>query len=415
MGLIRNRIAVTLLGSAPLWIAACGGGGGGGASPAASTNATVLVIQNVNPATGPNVQSISVDSGLANNNVNVVFTNVTICKPTTNLCQTIDRVLVDTGSTGLRILHTALSASLSLIQQTDSSGSPVVECAQFASGYAWGPVKLADIKIAQEQANSWPIQVIGDPDFSLVPSNCSSGGPALNTSQTLGANGILGLGVFRYDCGATCASSAVAGAYYVCPAAGCQPTMQPLARQVQHPVAGFATNNNGVIIQLPAIPDTGASRVNGELVFGIGTQTNNGLANAVAITLNSTGNFTTQYNNRSFLRSFIDSGSNGVFFRDTSISQCVRTAGFYCPPATLNLTATAVGTNGAVNAVNFSVANLETLTTNNPTFFAFNNIGGALGSFNQFDFGLPFFFGRNVFVAIEGANTPAGPGPYFAF
>jgi len=28
---------------------------------------------------------------------------------------------------------------------------------------------------------------------------------------------------------------------------------------------------------------------------------------------------------------------------------------------------------------------------------------------------LPFFFGRNVFTAIEGRNTPAGPGPYWAF
>jgi len=32
-----------------------------------------------------------------------------------------------------------------------------------------------------------------------------------------------------------------------------------------------------------------------------------------------------------------------------------------------------------------------------------------------FDWGLPFFFGRNVFTAIEGQSTPAGPGPYWAF
>ena len=29
--------------------------------------------------------------------------------------------------------------------------------------------------------------------------------------------------------------------------------------------------------------------------------------------------------------------------------------------------------------------------------------------------GLPFFFGRNVFVAIEGQSTPAGVGPYWAY
>jgi hypothetical protein len=32
-----------------------------------------------------------------------------------------------------------------------------------------------------------------------------------------------------------------------------------------------------------------------------------------------------------------------------------------------------------------------------------------------FDFGLPFFYGRNVFTAIEGKNTAGGLGPYFAY
>jgi hypothetical protein len=32
-----------------------------------------------------------------------------------------------------------------------------------------------------------------------------------------------------------------------------------------------------------------------------------------------------------------------------------------------------------------------------------------------FDWGLPFFFGRTVYTAIEGQSTPAGVGPYFAF
>ena len=32
-----------------------------------------------------------------------------------------------------------------------------------------------------------------------------------------------------------------------------------------------------------------------------------------------------------------------------------------------------------------------------------------------FDWGLPFFFGRNVFTAIEDQVTPAGKGPFVAF
>jgi hypothetical protein len=34
---------------------------------------------------------------------------------------------------------------------------------------------------------------------------------------------------------------------------------------------------------------------------------------------------------------------------------------------------------------------------------------------NTFDWGLPFFFGRTVFVAISGSATPQGPGPFWAF
>jgi hypothetical protein len=33
----------------------------------------------------------------------------------------------------------------------------------------------------------------------------------------------------------------------------------------------------------------------------------------------------------------------------------------------------------------------------------------------MFGWGLPFFFGRTVFLAIEGQPTPAGAGPYYAF
>ena len=33
----------------------------------------------------------------------------------------------------------------------------------------------------------------------------------------------------------------------------------------------------------------------------------------------------------------------------------------------------------------------------------------------NFDFGLPFFFGRSVFVGINGKSTPAGTGPFTAY
>ena len=32
-----------------------------------------------------------------------------------------------------------------------------------------------------------------------------------------------------------------------------------------------------------------------------------------------------------------------------------------------------------------------------------------------FDRGLPFFYGRTVYTALENAATPAGKGPFFAY
>ena len=44
---------------------------------------------------------------------------------------------------------------------------------------------------------------------------------------------------------------------------------------------------------------------------------------------------------------------------------------------------------------------------------AVNDLAGPLSG--MVDLGLPFFFGRNVFTAIEGKSTPGGTGPYSAY
>lgn len=91
----------------------------------------------------------------------------------------------------------------------------------------------------------------------------------------------------------------------------------------------------------------------------------------------------------------------------------------YCPTATENLSATNQGANGATGTVSFVVGNADTLLTANPNDAAINGLAGPTSStpsfLYDFDWGLPFFFGRKVFTVIEGANTPAGAGPYVAY
>ncbi len=365
-------------------------------------------------APADNVQSILVNAGPTGDYFNGAFTSVTICAPGRSTgCQTIDGVLVDTGSTGLRVLSSALT--LSLPQQVGASGAPIVECAQFLDGFTWGPVQTADVKLAGEQASAVPIQVIDERAFPNIPTACSSAGVAEDTLDKLGANAILGIGLFRQDCGPACAfvGASNPGLYYACPATGCQPAAVSLANQLQNPVALFSRDNNGVVVQLPAVAAGGTFSVTGSLVFGIGTQSNNALGPAKVLTVDPLGNITTIFGGQSYPSSFIDSGSNGIFFLDaaaTGLPVCPDSADFYCPAMPQSLSATNRGANGVAVSALFNVGNADAL---DPRFAAFNEIAGP--NPGGFDFGLGFFFGRSVFTAIEGQGTPGGAGPYFAY
>jgi hypothetical protein len=364
--------------------------------------------------------------------LNGLFTSITVCVPGTTDCQTIDSVLVDTGSTGLRVLSSSAGGkfSLTLPQQKDASGDPIVECNGFADGYTWGPVQIADIAMGGEKALSVPMQVIGDPSFATVPASCSaSGGPSENTLQELGTYAILGVGPFPEDCGGGCADSPTAGqtenpgnVYYTCPSSGCQPAAVAVGAQVQNPVSLLPVDNNGVVIDLSPVSAGGATSVGGTLVFGIGTAPDNDLGSATVLPLDPTTlSFTTSYLGQSYPMSFIDSGSNAIYFLDatlTGMPTCtdLPTNSFYCPggAAPLTFSATNQGVDGTDSVVGFSVVNTDTLLTNQDAF-AFDNLAGPSGSSEYFDWGVPFFFGRKVFSAIEGAVAPGGPTPYFAY
>jgi hypothetical protein len=413
--------------------AGCGGGGGGGggitalAAGATGTStagapATMATGGSTSTTSAPasNATPIIVDAGppAATGVVNKAYVSVTVCPPGSSAnCQTIDHVILDTGSSGLRLVASVLSDRSVFKQQTDASNNPYAECLQFVSGFTWGSVKVADIRIGGETASSVPVQIIGDPDFGSIPSSCSSTGAASDSVASFGGNGLLGVGSFKQDCGSACAASAIPGTYYVCPGGGtCTPAAAAVTQQVANPVPRFANDNNGVLIQLPSIPASGATNVAGTLVFGIGTQSNNALNGAQVFAVDAVGNFTTMFNGQGYPGSFIDSGSNVFFLPNTlMLPACSVAVGFLCPGSTVSLSAVNVGTNGTTRTVYFSIADAEKEFTANPTATAFDNLGGSFQGVGGFDWGLTFFFGRNVFTAFEGASTPGGAGPYYAY
>jgi hypothetical protein len=394
--------------SALLFLAGCGGGSGTTLPP------------NPIATSASNVASIQVNTGPAASGVlyaNGAFVSVTVCVPGTSTCQTIPYMLVDTGSYGLRVVSSVLT--ITLPQETASESNPMVECVGFLDSYTWGPVQTADIEIASEKASSVPIQVLSDTDYA-APASCSdkASGTSADTVASLGANGIIGVGQLPQDCGSNVICPVSSTQYYSCPSSTtCAPIAATVAQQVQNPVALFPKDNNGVIIELPAVSGAQAT-VNGSLVFGIGTESNNALNGATVYTSDSTNlNFSTSFNGASYTdAAFLDSGSNAYFFPDANIPACSASSGasaFYCPNGTENLSATNQGVNGASGTVNFSIANAVTMFTDDPNDAAYADLGGAAS--NYFDWGLPFFYGRNVFTSIEGTTAPGGTTPYWAY
>jgi len=351
------------------------------------------------------------------NYVNGPFTSVTLCQSDTTNCETIRGVLIDTGSSGLRIFGGLNHLKLPAV--TTPNGTPIAECMPFGTLSTWGRVAYADVKLGGEPVISkMPIQLMNS-NYSAMPAVCKSGPPVAGNPAQLGYNGILGVGLWGADCGEVCTSlgSQNPSMYFRCPRGGgeCHVTAVAEAQQVQNPVALLPVDNNGVVIKMPAIPFTGAPTVTGKLVLGINTRANNSLGAASVFKTDGAGNIATTYNNVA-MDGFFDSGSNALFFDDGSIPQCDPSLapGFYCPSSLLSLGAINTGRLGSASGlVTFSVANaLGLAATGNKAFY---NVGGTFGG-SFFDFGLPFFFGRNVYTGIDGRTTPgAGTGPFFAY
>jgi hypothetical protein len=199
----------------------------------------------------PNRLTVTVWAGPYQSYFNGPFTTVTICQSGTTSCETIHGVLVDTGSSGLRIFSQV--NHLALPTETASNGNPIAECVPFGTLSTWGRVAYADVKLGGEPVISkMPIQIINQ-NYSSIPAVCKSGGPPLAQSPTqVGYNGILGVGLWGADCGGACASLGPwnPSMYFQCSGGGC--TVAPVAdaRQVQNPVALLPVDNNGVVLKL---------------------------------------------------------------------------------------------------------------------------------------------------------------------
>lgn len=378
-------------------------------------------------STTPNALTLTVDAGpsAATGQINHAYVTIKVCAPGSQTqCANIDHILLDTGSSGLRLVRSVLVAGgVTLAAETDAQGQEVEECMTFGGGQTWGPVAPADVTLAGEIAAKLPVQVMDDTNAGAPPpATCGANGTLINGVSGFGANGVLGVGVLAEDCGAACVSPATPLAlYYGCTTAGvCTAENIALANQVTNPVAMFTTDNNGVIVTLPNLQNAnGDASIAGQLIFGIATQADNALpvTGLTVLGANANGDFTATYNGgTAVLPALIDSGTDAYSFDDPTIAVCATGpyVGYYCPavaPQSLFAVNTGVGMYNATDTVDFAIADPNSFVAGATAFI---DLGGGGGS-TRFTWGMPFFYGRKVYFGIDQRVSGTYTGPFYAY
>jgi hypothetical protein len=446
-----------------LWLSACGGGGdstvttisGGGInslgqSPAVSTRAVqtdnnLLVSVMDGPRGGFQLAP----------NANILYATVTVCSPTDpTLCVSVDNVQVDTGSVGLRVLASKVkSLNLPPLEIATAPSVRTWECFPFVIGGLWGANATAVVGLGRQWTDPLAVQLIeDDPNAALqAPADCiaAADNQILSSAGALGSNGILGIGSTNLDCGQTCLDGSYAlnhtfVQYYGCPqgatsTAACSTTASVAANlQVSNPV--FKLQNsayaNGVVLVMPGVTEPGAVSATGELIFGVDTTAASSTQSSNIVPTNTTRvllgvdpnnmdaylNITTQLTRgtytQTYTSSYLDTGTNGLFFTDTSPSPIPLCGGstWYCPVSTLTLSAVlSDGGSTASNAVplQFQVGNAEALFSTSNSAFGSASGTAPTGS-TAFAWGMPFFYGRRVYMSIWDITGPV-QAPWYAW
>lgn len=374
-----------------LVLAGCGGGGSGGGSPLSVANAVPVKING---------------SG-AYSALNSPMVSVKLCRPGTNVCATIPDIVVDSGSSGLVLNAAAIPASLNLQTETlQGDGNPIGGCTAYGGGVAWGPIATADVQMADEVARSVPVELAAGTGFSTAPSACSDQGPLFSSTNSMGANGILGIaGDYGY-------TSTV---YYDCTSTNCT-AASPLNTQTLTGVIGkFAGDNNGAILSFPPVAAGGAPTATGTLTFGLNTQANNSTASVSMVDGLSNASMTAMYNGIS-MDAILDSGSFGEILGSAPIATCT-VPGFigmtwFCPTNDTTQTASyqyAFG--GSPLDVTFTVSNAQTLLTQTgPTLdYALPNLAEQQDLFGTpyLDLGMSFLYGHTLYIGYPLGGAPA--------
>lgn len=352
--------------------------------------------------------------------INQPYVSVKVCEPGTQHCQIVNNIQLDTGSVGLRIFSSQLS-KLNLPAEKNQDGSSIAECIDFGGFHSyWGAVKNADVILGNEKAPSLPVQIV-DSTYPSMPSTCKN---ADKTRNTDGINGILGVNGAETDClqaGGTCPAQM----YLSCEGGKCSDISTTIVTdfQITNPVMKFPKDNNGIAISFPKVAVSGASSLSGTLTFGIGTESNNQppaeeSSSLVKLPCDSDGGFEVAINGNHY-DAVIDTGTSTWFFPSPlNYTTCTdpKLAPLLCPDKPINSVVDVLGADGkTIDTLSITVDNAQTQLATGNVALPDIGISGSNEISSMFLAGLPFFYGRTVYIGFSGKSSSIGTDRYYAY
>ncbi|OIQ79524.1 hypothetical protein GALL_387300 [mine drainage metagenome] len=346
--------------------------------------------------------------------VNTPFVDVTVCDAAQS-CRTVPNVIVDTGSTGLRLYRGALDG-LELEAVTTPDDRPLSDWSKFGERYLWGAIHRAHVRIGQvTTTQAIPIEIYDRPTpFERLPDAYMQGDSREWIIRT--GNGILGISTSPREAGSYCVERAAGG---VQSAPQWEWVLVDEGRQLANPIAYFPEPyNNGSVIQLPAVDARAVgAKVQGWLGLGLGTPTDALFAPGVRVLwseLDKDGYFPLTIGERR-LDVMLDSGTNLLALDLDHLDIPCRGAGddrYDAPIATpIELTAKCggrqfrleqplyVGPADATLCGNLGYAVLPTMALASRWTNGRNTLG------------IPFFYGRTVATGLRGTVNPFAQAP----
>jgi len=135
------------------------------------------------------------------------------------------------------------------------------------------------------------------------------------------------------------------------------------------------------------------------------------------------GTFTATYGSTVFSGSSINSGSSAYSFNNFSgdnVTACAYSVhdplqAVFCPPSPVTLDFTLEGANNVTVSTSINISNFNSFASNYAVRPGIGYVSTDFGATSSAVFGLPFFYGRNVYTAIENKVAGSATGPYVAF